>query len=351
MNKALKRANKIIVSPKMPCFEHNGYTSFTKTKNVDFKILQLTDLHIGGGFLSRGKDAMAINAITKTVNKAKPDLIVITGDCVYPVPFFSGTRDNLKSSKIVGELMESFGIPWTLVFGNHDVELASRYTKKDLCDYYESLPHCLFKRGEAAIQGEGNHIINILNEDGSINNALVMLDSNQYLGSNILAGYDTVHYNQCQWYKNEILKLSEEQKNIVPSLAFFHIPLIEFKQAWNLLKTGSPEVTYHSGNVGETNDYFGVSYNPSHFFDEAVRLRSTKGIFCGHDHLNTISLTYKGVRMTYGMSIDYLAYIGIKKRYTQRGGTLIKIKDDASFYLELLPLTTVVYKDEYDRFT
>ena len=61
-------------------------------------------------------------------------------------------------------------------------------------------------------------------------------------------------------------------------------------------------------------------------------------MFMGHDHLNTLSITYKGIRLTYGMSIDYNAYKDIDKRFTQRGGTLIDIYDDGSFDVKLLPL-------------
>jgi len=48
-------------------------------------------------------------------------------------------------------------------------------------------------------------------------------------------------------------------------------------------------------------------------------------MFWGHDHINNLSIEYKGVRMTYGKSIDYLAYAGISKLGMQRGCTVIKI--------------------------
>ena len=44
-------------------------------KHKDFKILQLTDLHLGFGFISRKKDKLALNAVTKIIHKAKPDMI------------------------------------------------------------------------------------------------------------------------------------------------------------------------------------------------------------------------------------------------------------------------------------
>lgn len=61
-------------------------------------------------------------------------------------------------------------------------------------------------------------------------------------------------------------------------------------------------------------------------------------MFCGHDHLNTLSLVYKGIQLTYGMSIDYLGYKGIVKRHTQRGGTLITTHTDGSVDINMVPL-------------
>lgn len=64
-------------------------------------------------------------------------------------------------------------------------------------------------------------------------------------------------------------------------------------------------------------------------------------MFCGHDHLNNVSLTYKGVRLTYGLSIDYLAYPGIDKLDAQRGGTLITIYNDSSFDITPIKLKDI----------
>ena len=62
-------------------------------------------------------------------------------------------------------------------------------------------------------------------------------------------------------------------------------------------------------------------------------------------HKHTLSITYQGIRLTYGMSIDYLAYSGIKKKHTQRGGTVIEIFDDGSFDVSLLPLDSITKKN------
>ncbi|MEG1646328.1 MAG: metallophosphoesterase [Clostridia bacterium] len=310
----------------------DGYYTFTKTEK-DFKILQLTDIHIGAGFMSHESDKLAINAIIRVVEDVKPDFIILTGDNVYPVPIHSGAINNKKESKLIGELFEGFGVPWTLVFGNHDTEPFAMHSKQEIAEYYESLPNCIFTKGAKGISGVGNNVIKINNPDGSLDIALMLIDSNMYVTKSFFSGFDNIHDDQIAWYKNEIAKLSQNKNQVAPSLAFFHIPVNEFKEAWRKYVRAPKEsgVVYHFGEVGEKNDYFGVPKIAGNFFEEMVKLGSTKGMFCGHDHLNNVSITYKGIRLTYGLSIDFLAYRKIKKWKTQRGGTVISIKDNAQF--------------------
>ena len=72
-----------------------------------------------------------------------------------------------------------------------------------------------------------------------------------------------------------------------------------------------------------------------------VELNSTKAIFCGHDHLNDFGITYKGIRLNYGKSIDYVAYTGIDKSTWQRGGTIIEIKDNSDFEVSQIKLVDI----------
>ena len=97
------------------------------------------------------------------------------------------------------------------------------------------------------------------------------------------------------------------------------------------------------GFVQEKDNYFGYpKTKEGRFFAEMVRFGSCKGMFVGHDHLNTLSITYQGIRLTYGMSIDYLAYPQMLTRFTQRGGTLIDIDDNGEFAVSMLPLVPVL---------
>lgn len=78
--------------------------------------------------------------------------------------------------------------------------------------------------------------------------------------------------------------------------------------------------------------------------DMAVALGSTKTIFRGHDHYDYLSLEYKGIRLTYGYSINYLAMPGIEDNTEQRGATLITVRRDGS--PDIAPYRLVNLKNE-----
>lgn len=108
------------------------------------------------------------------------------------------------------------------------------------------------------------------------------------------------------------------------------------------MKLGDGNVIYRHGSIAEKDEYFGISKLKSTFFDRAAENGVIKWVFCGHDHLNTLSLVYKGIQMTYGMSVDYLGYKDIKKSYIQRGGTLITRRADGNVDIAMVPIGPVV---------
>lgn len=313
----------------------------TKEDRSPFRILQLTDIHIGGGPFSRKKDKLALAAVEKIVKAAKADFVVVTGDVCYPLFPWSGTFNNMRGSRKFAELMKKLDVEWTLVFGNHDTESFAFYDKEYLSKFYMSQPKCHFQKGEKGLTGMGNYCIKLNNADGTLNTALMFIDSNAYLTNSFFSGFDVIHDDQIEWYKRTINALSKDGE-IARSLAFFHIPPKEFKEGWEKCYNCTGEATYHLGFVQEKDNYFGYpKTKEGKFFGEMVKLGSCKGMFMGHDHLNTLSITYQGIRLTYGMSIDYLAYKGIMKKHTQRGGTIIEISDDGSFDVSTLPLDSI----------
>lgn len=325
-----------------PQYDENGYQVFIT--DDEFKIVQLTDVHIGGGFLSINKDAMAINAVAAMLTEEKPDLVVVTGDIVYPVPFQSGTFDNELGAKIFAELMEQLGVYWCPVLGNHDTETYTLYSRDEIGAFYESeeYKYCLFSKGPEQVDGIGNYAVNVKNTKGEITQSLIMIDSNSYVGDTFLSKmgvtriYDSIHKNQIEWYGKTLNSFKDENGGKMPnSLAFFHIPIAEHKAAWDEYVTNDykncEHVKYIYGEAGERGPVVYPGNFNYGFFEKIQELGSTKGIFVGHDHLNNFALEYQGVRFTYGFAIDYLAYPGIKNYGIQRGCTVINVKPDGSF--------------------
>lgn len=346
MNKYIDTFAAVTVSdPLTPTFEDGEYYF---TTDREFKVMQLTDVHLGGGFLSRKEDKMTINAIAAMVTAEKPDLIIVTGDVSFAVPYISGTINNAIAHRMFMRLMERLGIPWTIVFGNHDSEAYNYYNRATVSKMYddESLEHCLFIP-DGDLSGEGNHVINVKNSAGLITESFYMIDTHSYTDKDpfgIKWDYDYVKEDQIAWYASKIEAhkaanaavyetLTDEQKAAYAdllepqSLMFMHIPLREVKAAYDEYiannRQNTDDVTYIRGFDGETDEVVYCSRTDECLFETVLEKGSTKALFFGHDHLNNFVLDYKGVKLAYGYSIDYLAYSDIDTRGYQRGCTVI----------------------------
>lgn len=329
--------------------DENGNWYFTTDE--DFRVMHLTDIHIGGGFMSKKTDEMALNAVATMITKEQPDLVVVTGDIAFPVPFMAGTFNNYSAAKAFGNLMESLGVYWTVTFGNHDSEAYSYFDREKVSDFYqaEEFTHCLYQPGPSDVDGYGNHVIEVKNSEGLITQAIIMMDSHAYVADNFIDGviesikgtYDNIHPNQVQWYEAEINRMNTENKIIneeaeaVSSLVFFHIPLVEMADAWQeFTENGykdTDNIKYVDGIIAELGRLVYCGLGEDELFEKMTELGSTKAMFNGHDHVNNTTFEYKGIVFSYGYSIDYFAYSGIDKLGSQRGCTIITSKPDSSF--------------------
>ncbi len=337
----------------------------------ELKVMQLTDVHLGGGWMSISKDLKALNAVAAMIKAENPDLVIVTGDLAYPIYMQAGTTNNKSGSVLFATLMEQLGVYWTLVFGNHDVESNSRYSKEDLLEIYSEYPHCLLQAGPSDIDGKGNQIINIVNSDNIITRSLILLDSHAYAEGHIPvihSEYDNIHENQIEWYKESVRELNEKNEQTMatlnPAIAtkyanempeirtslFFHIPLTEYADAWKEYSDNdfkdTEDVVFHYGILDEE---VCCASSDDNMFETVLETGSTDSMFCGHDHVNTFSVDYKGVRLTYGMSIDYLAYIGISKEGAQRGCTIITFSPDGTFSCKAENYYQEKYVSHYEK--
>ena len=322
-----------------------GVYTVTKPEG-DFKILQLTDIHLGGGVLSYDKDLKALEAVYALLEATRPDLVVVTGDMCFPVGFSSFSFNNTAPVQQFAAFMRNTGIPWAFTYGNHDTESYAASSSSTLDALYQSLSWktsrtLLYPYIQPEITGRNNQEIERREQDGSLDYALFLIDSNAYTGEG-LNKYDYIHDDQVAWYRSEVLRLNTEAGHTIPSLIFFHVPLQQYKTAYELYEQGSSEVTWFFGeNNEQMMDKVCCSQYPSAIFDTANELGSTKGFFCGHDHYNNMSLEYQGIRLTYGMSIDYLAMPGIARDTAQRGATLIVLDAEGGMNISQVPLAAI----------
>ena len=235
-----------------------------------------------------------------------------------------------------------------ITFVNQYTESYSKYNIEQSSEFYEreEFNYCLFQRGPEDVDGYGNSLIKIRRTNGLISQALFTIDSQAYVPGSFLGldwKYDNIHQNQVEWYEERVLALNSENTSLVStmvlsnpedfttvkSLMFFHIPLVEMLDAYNEFKDNNfqntTDVKYWYGSIHEKDPGIYSGDGEDEMFEKIVELGSTKGMFWGHDHINNLSIEYKGIRMTYGKSIDYLAYAGISKLGVQRGCTVIKI--------------------------
>ena len=374
VNSNIKRAKSF--SPSYTnelTFENPADGTWNIISDNGLKVLQITDIHIGGGWMSMKKDRMALNAVAAIINAEKPDFVIASGDIAYPVPFQAGTFNNKSGAKIFAELMESLGVYWTATYGNHDTEAYSYFDRGDITEFYEKYPHCLMRDGAKDVDGYGNQVFNIVNSDGIITRSIYTIDSHSYVDGDyfgIFWKYDNVHENQIEWYKKTVeenrnhnmMKLYSssaaaplEDINTLnpPSSVFLHIPLTEYKDAWvEYSENGykdTENVKYNYGAAGEKDKIVYHGIYEDNFFETMQELGSTDSVFCGHDHLNNFSLNYKGIDLNYSYSIDYLAYSGISKLGSQRGCTVLNIDENGGIEYGLENYYQDKYPSQYPK--
>ena len=320
--------------------EDNGVYTITTAKE-NFKVLQLTDIHLGGSAASYTKDIKALKACYKLIKATKPDFVVVTGDLVFPMGIMSFSLNNNAPVMQFANFMRNTGIPWAFTYGNHDTEdMAvldeSRFDSLMKSLSFKTSKNLLYPYIQPDIYGRNNQVIEVRNKNGDMMQALFLIDSNDYIeGSKTVNEYDYIHDDQVEWYEKKVNEMSAKEGHTIPSMIFFHIPIEEYKTANDLYESGSNEVKYFYGELGEKMiNKICCSEHDSKLFETAEKLGSTKAMFCGHDHYNNQSVEYKGIRLTYGYSIDYLAMPGIENDQKQRGATLITIEQDGTFDIE-----------------
>ena len=276
----------------------------------DFRILQLTDIHLG----NKDNRAAQYPYLDLTIRDADADLILLDGDLF--------TFADKTVAKELFAFLDGYGTPWTVTFGNHDEQC---YFSIDwLTSYLNDFgSHCMFRNiPDDDVFGYCNFAID-LRRGGTPFEQIIIMDSNRYYCGDYW-GYDFIKPDQISWYERMVEDTaSRNGGETVDSLLFFHIPLPEFADAWEAARNGDPDAVLEYGEKNE--DVCAPEHN-SGLFNKILSLGSTRGIFVGHDHINNYRVLYHGVYLSYGInSTDRIYY-----EDGMLGGQVITVHPDHS---------------------
>ncbi|MCL2512849.1 MAG: metallophosphoesterase family protein [Oscillospiraceae bacterium] len=271
-----------------------------------------------------------VDFIGKALDDIKPDLVVFTGDNVVQ---FGKMLNDIAIDQIVAPLRER-GIPFAYTFGNHDAENGNK--KENMHKAYLKYGNCLTYNADPSLTGYGNCCLPIFDADGEMRFNLWLFDSNMYDIKN--GGYDYVHEDQIDWYKNTAAALAEENGGIVPALAFQHIPVPEIYEAVALKEEGTSLSTKTYNGIdymlklrGSLPGYLGEWPCPSNTnsgqLAAAVETGDIIGFVFGHDHVNDFIVNVSGIDLIQSPGITYNSY----GDDAVRGFRVIAVDEDGSY--------------------
>lgn len=272
-------------------------------ENGEFVIMHLCDCQDG---FPASETMFAF--ILNTIEKYDPDLVVLGGDNTV------GPKET--KAQAVEELVAPFVETETYFavnFGNHDDEQG--VSRDELLALYQQYggKYCLTEDVVPELTGTGTHNLPVLSSDGSRYAFNVWtFDSNGYHSDENVSGYDCVHEDQIEWYKQTAAALAQANGGeVVPAMAFQHIIVAEVYEALFLPYPSAlavPEITktvdgvtysftpqydrITSGLVMEFPCPGAVNYGQ---FDAFLEVGDVIATFSGHDHINTFTVPYKGI--------------------------------------------------------
>ncbi len=253
-----------------------------------FTVVQFTDIHWRNGDKFDQRSAALMGEI---LDAEQPDLVLLDGDTIHG----ADCVDPAQSWRDAVAPILARDLAWAAVFGNHDDEGA--LNRAELMALQQTLPRCLSTPGPAELSGVGNYVLPVLaTHSDEIAAHLYCMDSHAY-ATNEVGGYGWFKRDQIAWVLATAKRLRAERGKVLPALAFFHIPLSEFNEMWDLrtcygvkgeavccplINTGMFAALYEAGDV--------------------------MGVFVGHDHLNDFIGEFYGMKLAFGRASGYGGY-------------------------------------------
>lgn len=310
--------------------------TLTKKHGKDFKILNLTDTQLSNEEWSEGHKHRAILEYTakELIERVKPDLITVSGDLSW--------AGHDHAYDMVAQLIDSFGIPWAPVWGNHDNQKGAEYIDS-IAAKYMTYPHCIYEKGDPKL-GNGNYVISI-EEDGVPVEAVLMMDSHDRLPYTHADGETKLEWakllpEQAEWVKHELNAL--KKRGCKDATLVMHIPIYAYRLASDAayksgidLKSVTLEMAEGTDcwNDGYT-DSVGVQYETvgSYPADDGMLeafkdAGIIKHIVSGHEHVNNFIINYEGIKLIYALKIG----AGCYWNPLLNGGTVLSVNENGVY--------------------
>ncbi|OWZ16658.1 Calcineurin-like phosphoesterase [Phytophthora megakarya] len=252
------------------------------------------------------REAVTVAFLDELLDLEQPDFVVFTGDNVQPD---LDTAMHTFAMSIFTARVESRGIPWSAVFGNHDTE--GGLTREEMLELMvEGKQYSHVKYGPRDIGGVGNYEVNVVaptdgpwGEQGSTVFRMYFLDSHNSIDTatyplvNDDSDYDWIKESQISFYR-ELAQShiassdsNSSQNGSVPAVMYYHIPIPEYSLASPL------------NRIGDKNEATASAAVNSGLFSALVEMGDVKATFVGHDHINEYCYLRQDIQLCYGGGI------------------------------------------------
>ena len=261
-----------------------------------FKIMNISDIQDQANLLG-----VTAKFMKKAIEAEQPDLIILTGDNISGNSIAAGKTE--QAIRSVMDVLDPYGIPVAIVFGNHDEE--SGVSKEEQMAIYNTYDCSISIDDGEALWGCGTYNIPVYS---STDEAKVAFNCWMFDTGNRDADgeYDHVKQDQLDWYKAKSAELKAANGGeVVPSIAFQHIIVPEIFEALEEVDASTPGAIAKLGknyilpSTAAEGSFMGEAPCPSGVnggeFDAFLECGDVLAVVSGHDHTNSFVVPHKGI--------------------------------------------------------
>ncbi|MEZ4508343.1 MAG: metallophosphoesterase, partial [Eubacteriales bacterium] len=283
-----------------------------------FTVLVLADLQD-----TQFTTELVVSGETHVIAEYPADLIVLLGDQLEgwsPVLRLGNDAANVeKTLRTLLAPVEASGIPFAVIFGNHDYEAPLAIARQ--VEIYESYANCVGVSYGRNGGDDGAFVLPVYMTNSDMPAmALYFFDSGSYIAN---GDYDTVSAEQVAWYIQQSAAFrAANSGQALPSVAFCHIPVPEVYELMIEVPKGTADAFKGVGIgegkyylpdeskifTGEVNEAPCPSSVNHGLFDAFLANDDVFLAINGHDHINSFIGSVKGVDIANAPGSSYTSY-------------------------------------------